>query len=110
MASKDFEKVDKDFDSIKKIKQKISLSDKALKDLQHDAHRFAEANQTRCKPTPRLWKQPVWKTITDEFIENDDIGAQYWSPKREGFTKDVDLEWDEDKDAYVLIFSVCERG
>lgn len=98
MTKESFDYVDKDFDSLKKIKNKISLNDKDLKALQAEARKFAEANTERCKTTPRQWNKSIWKEITKDLIENIDLGSKFWSTDRGGFKKAEDLEWPADED------------
>lgn len=57
MPKQSFDHVDKDFDSLKKIKPRISLTEDDFRLLQADAQKFAQANQEKYKPTPRLYSK-----------------------------------------------------
>lgn len=98
MPKPEFDYIDKDFTSLKAIQDKITLDGKTLKILQEDAKKFAEENQERCKPVPRLWKQAVWKEITGEFIDKNDLGNKYWHSGRAKFVEEDSLLWRDDKD------------
>jgi len=92
-----FEHVDKDYDSIKKIRSKISLTDKDFKSLQQDIANFAAANEERCKVTPRLYAKEIWRKIAGDMVEEEDLD-QYWSADRSAFEKGTSLQWPQDKD------------
>lgn len=48
----------------------------------------------------------VWKNITSEFVENDDLGEKYWNNQRKDFDEEEDLTWPEDKDD-ILFLAFC---
>jgi len=98
MPTQSFDHVDKNFDSLKKISQHISLNAKEFKDLQADAQKFTKANPSQCEKTPRLYNTDLWKNLTKDFVENDKLGEKYWNPDRKGYQADESLVWPDDQD------------
>lgn len=92
-----FDHVDKNFDSLKKIKDKASLNEADFKHLQDAARKFAGANEERCKPVPRLFNKQVWKDITSDFV-NDENLTWLWSKTRDSCGEGDTLFWPDNKD------------
>lgn len=97
MPKPEITQVDKDFASLKNIQEKMTIDSKTFKTLHEAAKKFAEENQEKCKPVPRAFNRALWKGITNELIEENDL-TKFWNSKRTNFDEETSFLWPDDKD------------
>lgn len=90
------ERNEKQFVSLKAIREKATISDDAFKDFAKDIEDFVKDNEVECQKKPRMWSKENWKKLGQDFIEAG-AGEKYWTTQRTGFNVENDYMYPEDK-------------
>lgn len=97
MAKSSFDHIDKDFETVKAIKDKATLIDADFKRVTKVILEFIKENEEECNKVPRTWKKQNWKDLCTKFVDDEGNGQEFWNSDREGFTSSDDLVYPKDK-------------
>ncbi|KAI9719202.1 MAG: hypothetical protein M1828_006295 [Chrysothrix sp. TS-e1954] len=100
MAKPKIDVEDKKYNLLKGIYEGATLDSAQWKTLLKEAQSFVKSNSGACEVIPRQFTNPKWKEFATRFAEA--VGGRFWTEKRNGFKKDNDFVWPDDRDTITF--------